>query len=569
MAIFTKPKLLFIFFLILSLVLVSQCYDQNPRGYQDPQEKLRECQQRCERQQPGQQKQLCKQRCEQQYRKEQQQQHGGETGEDDLGNRGPDKSYKRLQECQRRCQSEQQGQRLQECQQRCQQEYRREKGQHQGETNPQWEQQEKSNNPYLFESQRFRSRFRASHGDFRILERFNQRSQLLRGIEKYRVAILELEPQSFVLPHHCDGEAIYVVVKGQGVINIAEQDNKNSFNLQKGDVIRVFAGSNVYLLNKDNNERLFVYVLAKSVNAPGNLQEYFSAGGQNPESFYRAFSSDILESAFNNPRDRLERLFGQHKEGIIIKASEEQIRAISEHASRSTQQTRGRTQGPFNLLKERPVFESRFGQFFEARPERYEQLRDLDAAVGFMNINQGGMVLPYYNTKSTKLVMVVEGNARFEMACPHLGRQSQSPWSRGQGREREQEQEQEQEEGDVHYQKIRGNLNVGDVLVIPAGHPITFVATGNSNLRIVGFGVDAENNKKNFLAGKQNIWRNIDREAKELSFSMPGREVEEIFQRQDQSYFVAGPEHRQQRERGEEGRRGQDQYLSSILDFVF
>lgn len=86
MAIFTKPKLLFIFFLILSLVLVSQCYDQNPRGYQDPQEKLRECQQRCERQQPGQQKQLCKQRCEQQYRKEQQQQHGGETGEDDLGN---------------------------------------------------------------------------------------------------------------------------------------------------------------------------------------------------------------------------------------------------------------------------------------------------------------------------------------------------------------------------------------------------------------------------------------------------------------------------------------------------
>nr|6O3Q_A Chain A, Vicilin [Solanum lycopersicum] len=49
--------------------------------------------------------------------------------------RGPDKSYKRLQECQRRCQSEQQGQRLQECQQRCQQEYQREKGQHQGETN--------------------------------------------------------------------------------------------------------------------------------------------------------------------------------------------------------------------------------------------------------------------------------------------------------------------------------------------------------------------------------------------------------------------------------------------------
>ncbi|TMW80703.1 hypothetical protein EJD97_016452 [Solanum chilense] len=108
------------------------------------------------------------------------------------------------------------------------------------------------------------------------------------------------------------------------------------------------------------------------------------------------------------------------------------------------------------------------------------------------------MALPYYNSRSIRLVMVVEGNARFEM--------------------------------------------VGDVLVIPAGHPITFIATGGSNLRLVGFGISAQNNKKNFLAGKQNIWRNIDKEAKELSFNMAGREVEEIFQKQDESYFVAGPE---------------------------
>lgn len=98
--------------------------------------------------------------------------------------------------------------------------------------------------------------------------------------------------------------------------------------------------------------------------------------------------------------------------------------------------------------------------------------------------------------------MVVEGNARFEMACPHLGRQGRGQGPRGKRRERTQEQEQEQEqEGDVHYQNVRGNLKVGDVLVIPASHPITFVATGGSNLRLVGFGINAQNNKKNFLAG--------------------------------------------------------------------
>ncbi|PHT85889.1 hypothetical protein T459_07995 [Capsicum annuum] len=139
------------------------------------------------------------------------------------------------------------------------------------------------------------------------------------------------------------------------------------------------------------------------------------------------------------PRDRLESLFGQQKQGIVIEASEEQIRAISQHASRS----KGETRGPFNLLKESPLFGNRFEQFFEAAPEKFERLRDLDTGVGYMNINQGGMVLPHYNTRVSWLVMVVEGKGRFEMACPHLGSQSQR-----QG----------------HYQKVQGSLSVGDVL---------------------------------------------------------------------------------------------------------
>ncbi|CAN4091293.1 unnamed protein product [Withania somnifera] len=607
MAVFIEPKLLFLFFLILSFFLTSQCDDENPRGqdprselesclrqcrpkqqlqcqrncvsryehqqkekseeviedilnhHRDPQKRFRECQQRCDKQ-GGQQRQLCKQQCEQEYRREQ---HGRETGEDNQGRRDPEE---RLRECQQRCQRREQGQQQWQCQQRCQQEYQREKEQHRGqeigeETNLEREREEE-NNPYLFKSQRFMSGYRSRHGDFRFLEKFTQRSELLQGIEKFRVGVLEFEPQSFMMPHHCDGEAIFFVVRGQGIISIANQDEKNSFNVEKGDVLRVPAGSTIYLINSDNNEKFTVYSLAKSINAPGELQEYFSGGGQNPESFYRAFSSDILETAFNTPRDRLERLFGQQKQGVIIKASEEQIRAISEY---STQQTKGGTRGPFNLLREQPLFGSRFGQFFEASPERFEQLRDLDTAVGFMDINQGGMVLPYYNTRSTRLVMVVEGSGRFEMACPHLGGQKQGQGSHGGRRGQEEEQEQE---GNVHYQKVRGTLNVGDLLVVPAGHPVTCMATGSSNLRMVGFGVNARSNKKNFLAGKQSIWSNVEREAKELSFNTPGREVEDLLQKQDQSFFVEGPE--QHRQRGGGGRRGQEQHhLSSILDFVF
>ncbi|KAH0640280.1 hypothetical protein KY290_037562 [Solanum tuberosum] len=340
----------------------------------------------------------------------------------------------------------------------------------------------------------FKSRFESKHGEFRVLDKF---TQLLRGIENYRVGVLDFEPLTFMLPHHFDAQLLLLIVSGRGSISIAEEDEKNSFKLEHGDVISVSAGSTIYFTNTDNKEKFSVYVLAKAVNVPGQFQEFFSAGSENPETFYKAFSSDILETAFNTPRNRLERLFGQQKQGIIIKASEEKIRAISQHASHSTR-----------------------------APERFQHLMDLNVAVGIMNINQGGMILPVYNTRTTWLVMVAQGNGRFEMVS------SQSQERRGH-----------------NYQKaVRGCLSVGDFFVIPAGHPITIIANGDSNLSMVGFGINGHNNMLNFLAGQESIWRNVNREAKELSFNMPAREVEEILQNQDESYFVAAPK--------EEGKKG-------------
>ncbi|KAM3326541.1 vicilin Cor a 11 [Capsicum chacoense] len=538
--------------------------DENQgRGKRDPEQKFKECIQWCGTHTRAGDFRPCAESCRQEREKEQQQHGQEETGDENQG-RGKRDPEQKFKECIQWCGTHTRAGDFRPCADSCRREREKEErpGKDSGEedSNPQ---KREENNPYLFESQRFSSPFRTGQGHLRIVEKFTQRSELFRGIEKYRVAVLEFEPQSFMVPNHCDGETIYVVARGQGIISIAEQDAKYYFTLEKAHVMRVPAGATIYFVNRDKNEKLVVYMLVKSIDAPGQAQEYFSGGGQNPESFYRAFSSDILEKAFNTRRDRLEKLFGQQSQGPVIKASEEQIRAISRYASLPTKHGIGEIRGPFNLLQGSPLFESRFGQFFEASPENFEQLRDLDVAVGYMNINQGGMVLPYYNTKSTRLVMVLEGSGRFEMACPHLGSQKQGQGSRGE----ERGQEEQEQDANVHYQKVRGNLNVGDLLVVPASHPITFIATGGSNLRMVGFGINARNNKKSFLAGKQNIWRNVDREAKELSFNMPGREVEEIFQKQDQSYFVTGPG--QQREKGEQGKRGQELNLSSILDFVF
>lgn len=100
-------------------------------------------------------------------------------------------------------------------------------------------------------------------------------------------------------------------------------------------------------------------------------------------------------------------------------------------------------------------------------------------------------MVPHYNSKATVMAMVVEGNGRFEMACPHMSSQRQQ----GGGEPEEEEMEQ--------YENVGARISPGDVFIIPAGHPLAIVSSQNQNLRIVGFGVNAQNSQRNFLAGNK------------------------------------------------------------------
>lgn len=107
------------------------------------------------------------------------------------------------------------------------------------------------------------------------------------------------------------------------------------------------------------------------------------------------------------------------------------------------------------------------------------------------------MMLPHYNSKAIFVVLVVEGSGRVEMACPHMASQM--------GADEEQEQQAEQS-GSV--MKATADVSEGDVFIIPAGHPIAITAQNNNNegqgqqLRMLGFGINAQNNMRTFIAGK-------------------------------------------------------------------
>ncbi|CAL9777146.1 unnamed protein product [Musa acuminata subsp. burmannicoides] len=112
-------------------------------------------------------------------------------------------------------------------------------------------------------------------------------------------------------------------------------------------------------------------------------------------------------------------------------------------------------------------------------------LQDLNVDVSIANISERSMMAPNYDTRSTKLAMVVEGRGYIEMACPH----------RSAERRRTQEEKGSQGEQRVRYRTVRSRVSRGSVFVIPAGHPAAVVAAANENLQVLCFGTRSENNR--------------------------------------------------------------------------
>lgn len=103
-------------------------------------------------------------------------------------------------------------------------------------------------------------------------------------------------------------------------------------------------------------------------------------------------------------------------------------------------------------------------------------------------------MLPHYNSKAIVIVVVNEGKGNLELVGL---REQQQGVQQEEGEE--QYEEQEEEEGNRQVQRYNASLSEGDIFVIPAGYPVSVNAS--SNLRLLGFGINAENNQRNFLAG--------------------------------------------------------------------
>ncbi|XP_058739963.1 provicilin-like [Vicia villosa] len=405
-------------------------------------------------------------------------------------------------------------------------------------------------NPFIIKSNKFQTLYENENGYIRLLQRFDKRSKIFENLQSYRLLEYKSKPRTLLLPQFSNADSVLVVLSGKAIITVLNRNDRNSFNLERGDTIKLPAGTITYLANRDDNEDLRVLNLDIPVNRLSQLQSFLLSGTQNQPSFLSEFSKNILEAAFNTDYEEIERVLleeqeqePQHRrslrdrrqeireEDVIVKISREQIEELGRNAKSSSQKSVSSESEPFNLRSRNPIYSNKYGKFFEITPEKNPQLQDLDIFVKSVDIKEGSLLLPNYNSRAIVIVTVNEGKGDFEL----VGQRNENQKEKRE--EGDEEERQEEEEISKQVQRYKARFSPGDVFVIPSGHPVAINAS--SNLNLIGFGINAENNERYFLAGEEdNVISQIQRPVKELAFPGSSREVDRLLKNQKQSYFA-------------------------------
>ncbi|KAI9089714.1 hypothetical protein K1719_029007 [Acacia pycnantha] len=379
-------------------------------------------------------------------------------------------------------------------------------------------------NPYHIPSDKFQTRFETENGNrIRVLEEFDKLSEHLQFLRDYRIVEYRTRPRTAVLPHHSDAEYVLVITRGKAIVQFLTNPNdiQPLLLLKQFDVLRVPAGAISYTINRDDDEDLEFIKLALPQNNPGQFQNLYPAGNYTPSSYYQVFRQKTLQAAFNASYEEIkDALWGpnQWKNEVIVNLTPKKIRSLIKRAKSSS----STEHGPFRLRKPmEPRYSNKHGSFYETWPlEKYPSLEELGVSASHLKLREESLFLPHFNSKGIILAYVADGEGYYQVGSPY-------PINK-------QQQQQQQEEGLI--ERLTANVTRRDLYIIPAGYPVAVNAPEDSHLEVVEFILNARNNTRKFLIGEEdNVVKKIDPVL--LSKSSPEK-VKELFNHQDQSYFV-------------------------------
>ncbi|KAK8467459.1 hypothetical protein PHAVU_007G059750 [Phaseolus vulgaris] len=389
------------------------------------------------------------------------------------------------------------------------------------------EEEESQDNPFYFNSDNsWNTLFKNQYGHIRVLQRFDQQSKRLQNLEDYRLVEFRSKPETLLLPQQADAELLLVVRSGSAILVLVKPDDRREYffltsdNPIFSDHQKIPAGTIFYLVNPDPKENLRIIQLAMPVNNP-QIHEFFLSSTEAQQSYLQEFSKHILEASFNSKFEEINRVLFEEEgqqEGVIVNIDSEQIKELSKHAKSSSRKS---------LSKQDNTIGNEFGNLTERTDN------SLNVLISSIEMEEGALFVPHYYSKAIVILVVNEGEAHVELVGPKGNKET------------------------LEYESYRAELSKDDVFVIPAAYPVAIKAT--SNVNFTGFGINANNNNRNLLAGKtdnviSSIGRALDgKDVLGLTFSGSGDEVMKLINKQSGSYFVDAHHHQQEQQKGRKG----------------
>lgn len=134
------------------------------------------------------------------------------------------------------------------------------------------EQVGEGDNPYVFGGEHFLSAVHTRYGGMFALRNFHRLSKFLRGMEKYKLALLQVQPERFFSPNHMDADALFTVYSGEGAITVVWENKRHSFRLVPGTLFRLPPGTPYYIVNSHTRQPLIIAQFLITVNNPGSFE---------------------------------------------------------------------------------------------------------------------------------------------------------------------------------------------------------------------------------------------------------------------------------------------------------
>ncbi|KAL2328651.1 hypothetical protein Fmac_022078 [Flemingia macrophylla] len=348
---------------------------------------------------------------------------------------------------------------------------------------------------------------------------------------RMHIGFINMEPKSLFVPQYLDSNLIIFIRRGEAKLGFIYEDELAERRLKTGDVYVIPAGSAFYLVNIGEGQRLNIICSVDPSTHFGldTFRSFYIGGGAKSHSVLSGFESPILESAFNESRTVIEKIFSTKLDGPFVYVGDSHAPSLwtkflqlkkedKEKHLKQMVQDRGEgdddeeeeekkntnrpwrklletvfgkvngkamnkdTNGspePVNLYGKKPDFSNAYGWSKTVNGDEHHPLRKPDIGIFHVNLTAGSMLSPHLNPIAAEFSIVLSGYGKFQMLFPN-GSNAMN----------------------VH-------IKPGDVFVVPKYFPFCQIASRDGPLEFFGFSTSAKENKPQFLAGAVSLLRTL------------------------------------------------------------